>query len=119
MTVLPYNGSSGWSGSATSRERARGRDSSGLTGRNQQMALWLIGDAGVMGLTWRELGLVTGWHHGTASGVLSNLHAGGRVARLRLSRDRCRVYVLPGFVSGREVEEQGRVKRCPHCNEVI
>lgn len=65
----------------------------------------------------------TGWHHGTASGVLSNLHAGGRIHRLSVQRDGRKVYVLPEFVGGRRTENYGRRDipegqvQCPHCGK--
>ena len=47
-------------------------------------------------------------HHGSVSGALSNLHKSGKLARLAEKRDRCKIYVLPEFVDGRETEKQGR-----------
>ena len=92
---LPYAGTSGWSGSDTSRTRAVTADASGQT--------------------WAELGDKLGAHHGTASGVLSVLHKAGRIDRLTERRDRCKVYVLPEFTAGREIEVQGRKHECPSC----
>jgi predicted transcriptional regulator len=69
----------------------------------------------MLGLTWKELSQITGLHHGTASGVLSVLHKTGRIARLKESRDGCKVYVDVSFIEGRVVEKQGRKKCCPHC----
>lgn len=54
-----------------------------------------------VGLTWRDLATVTGWHHGEASSALSNLHRQGRVERLAFKRDGCGVYVTPANVDGR------------------
>lgn len=115
ITVLPYAGTSGWSGSRTSESRAIAADDSGLTSIRQQAVLDLLDDAEADGLTWRELGALTGWHHGTASGVLSVLHKGGIIARLSQQRDGCKVYVLPQRVGGRQAEPQGRNRKCPHC----
>jgi predicted nucleic acid-binding Zn ribbon protein len=67
------------------------------------------------GLTWKELSEITGLHHGTASGVLSVLHKSGRIARLKESRDGCKVYVDVSCVKGRVIESQGRKRCCPHC----
>lgn len=104
----PYAGSSGWSGSDTSYERAREADSTGATGRNQAEALRLLDRAGREGLTYQELGALTSWHHGQSSGVLSVLHKTGHIARLTEKRDRCKVYVAPRWVDDRPTEPQGR-----------
>jgi hypothetical protein len=46
-------------------------------------------------MTWKELAVETGWHHGTASGVLSVLHIckEGAIVRTYTTRNRCKVYV--------------------------
>lgn len=112
----PYAGSSGWSGTNTSRERADRDDANGITSERQQRTLTLLRFAGYDGLTWKELSNLTHWHHGQASGVLSVLHKTDRIARLLESRDRCRVYVLNDATDGRETDQQGRKPhRCPNC----
>lgn len=114
--VLPYAGTSGWSGSATSKERATRADRDGTTSARQAQTLMALAAAGPDGLTWLELSHAEGWHHGTASGVLSVLHKEGRIARLSVSRDRCRIYVLPEYVEDRSTESHGRkAKPCPNC----
>jgi hypothetical protein len=112
---LPYNGTSGHSGSDTSRQRALSADRSGKTALRQAQALNLLSQRDLLGLTWKELSQITGLHHGTASGVLSVLHKTGRIARLKESRDGCKVYVDVSCIEGRVVEKQGRKKCCPHC----
>ena len=112
---LPYNGTSGHSGSDTSRQRALSADRSGKTALRQAQALNLLSQRDMLGLTWKELSQITGLHHGTASGVLSVLHKTGRIARLKESRDGCKVYVDVSCIEGRIVEKQGRKKCCPHC----
>lgn len=112
---LPYNGTSGFSGTDTSEERARSADRSGKTALRQAQALNLITDRDWDGLTWKELSEATGLHHGTASGVLSVLHKAGRIARLKQTRNGCKVYVDLRCIFGREIEVQGRKKCCPHC----
>lgn len=102
VPLLPYAGTSGWSGSDASRDRADREDSDGTTLYRQQRVLRLLDAQGLHGLTWRELATRTGWHHGQASGALSVLHLEGRVARLKARRDRCSVYVLPEWVAMRE-----------------
>ena len=112
---LPYAGTSGWSGSDTSRTRAVTADASGQTRERQHKVLALLAEVEDRGLTWAELGDKLGAHHGTASGVLSVLHKAGRIDRLTERRDRCKVYVLPEFTAGREIEVHGRKHECPSC----
>lgn len=114
--LLPYNGSSGFSGTDTSEDRARLMDESGVTGVNQRKTVALLERMGYTGLTWKELADLTGWHHGTASGALSVLHKERVIARLRSRRGRCRIYVLPSYTAGRDTDMQGRKQKvCPHC----
>ena len=112
---LPYNGTSGHSGTDTSKERALDADRSGKTALRQAQALNLLGQRQVTGITWKEFSEITGLHHGTASGVLSVLHKAGRIARLKETRKGCKVYVDLRCINGRVVEIQGRKKCCPHC----
>ena len=81
----------------------------------QAQTLNLLAQRKLVGITWKELSEITGLHHGTASGVLSVLHKAGRIARLKESRDGCKVYVDVACIEGRVVEKQGRKKCCPHC----
>jgi hypothetical protein len=112
---LPYNGTSGHSGTETSKERALNADRSGKTALRQAQALELLRQMHESGLTWKEFSQITGLHHGTASGVLSVLHKAGRIARLKESRNGCKIYVALNWVENRVVEKQGRNKCCPHC----
>jgi hypothetical protein len=112
---LPYNGTSGWSGTDTSRDRAKGQDLDGRTSRRQMQTLTELGIAGQRGLTWKELADRVALHHGSASGVLSVLHLAKRIARLHESRNQCKVYVLHEFINGRKTEERKAKKCCPHC----
>lgn len=112
---LPYSGTSGHSGTDTSKERALNADRSGKTALRQAQTLNLLAQRKMVGITWKELSEITGLHHGTASGVLSVLHKAGRIARLKESRDGCKVYVDVACIQGRVIEEQGRKKCCPHC----
>lgn len=105
--ALPYAGTSGFSGSSTSEERARTQDADGTTGRRQREVLRLLHRYQHSGLTVHELTDRTGWHHGQGSAVLSNLHKVGTITRLTERRDRCQVYVLPEYVEGRETVAQG------------
>lgn len=105
----PYAGTSGWSGSETSRERAEDADEGGTTTARQSRTLLALHHAGTHGLTWRELADENGWHHGQASGALSVLHKEGRIVRLADERrQRCAVYVHPDYVEGRDAAQHGR-----------
>lgn len=120
IAALPYAGTSGWSGSETSRARAEHEDSTGLTVSRQQLTLRHLRHAGLAGLTFRELGDITGWHHGQSSGVLSVLHKEGMIARLAASRDGSKIYVRMDCIAGRPTEQHGgKAKTCPHCGESI
>lgn len=105
--VLPYAGTSGHSGSETSRERAVKADREGVTAKRQQRALGMMGAMGNYGVTWQELATSLDLHHGSASGVLSVLHKAGKICRLKETRNQCKIYVLPEFVHGREIERHG------------
>lgn len=116
---LPYAGTSGWSGSDTSRSRALTDDASGVTANRQSKVLRILGDLEFHGVTWKELSEQTGEHHGSTSGALSALHKDGAIARLTETRNRCKVYVLPEYVDGREVESHGRTRSCPNCGHEL
>lgn len=106
MTVaLPYAGTSGWSGTDTSRERAEEADSTGATASRQRELRQIGKDLGTYGITVTELKQREGWaHHGTASGTLTTLHMVGDFVRLSQKRGRCKVYVHADHVAGRETE---------------
>lgn len=117
---VPYNGTAGWSGTDTSMQRAIDNISSGREENNQQKALHLLKHMGKLGLTWKELATETGWHHGTASGVLSVLHMSGAIVRTYTIRNRCKVYVHQNFKDEVKVEPyKKREKFCPHCGNDI
>lgn len=101
-TVTPYAGTSGHSGSSTSRERAERRDASGLTGGIQKSVYDLARREGADGITVAEARGILDAHHGTVSGALSVLHMEGILERLSERRNRCQVYVLPENVNDRE-----------------
>jgi len=54
--------------------------------------------ATITGHTVKELCTITGRHHGSVSGSLSELHRGGIIQRLTTQRQHCSVYVLPQYV---------------------
>lgn len=114
LPETPYAGTSGWSGSQTSRERAEDEDRGGVTSARQAATLAALGGMHRHGMTWKELAVHEDWHHGQASGALSGLHKTGHIARLAEERrDRCAVYVLPEFVGDRPTVEQGRAAADP------
>lgn len=116
----PYKGTAGWSGTDTSKQRALDNLSSGRELNNQEKALSLLKYANVNGLTWKELAAETGWHHGTASGVLSVLHQSGAVVRLYKARNRCKIYVHQDYKDGMIVELYKRKEKlCPHCGNDV
>jgi len=114
LPALPYAGTSGWSGSETSKKRAEKDDKDGTTSIRQRVTLMAILYSGSHGVTWKELASENNWHHGQASGVLSVLHKEGLVVRLKEKRLGCAVYVAPEYVAGREIAER-TVKTCKHC----
>lgn len=118
IPVTPYAGTSGWSGSETSRERAIRNDKDGTTKNNQSEAMRLVLASKTFGITWKELSEQTGWHHGTASGVLSVLHKAGHIERLTDRRNRCAIYVGLVSINGRTTAKT-KVKTCKHCGGAI
>ena len=118
---VPYNGTAGWSGTDTSKQRALDNIHSGRELNNQQSALLYLKNAGELGLTWKELATETGWHHGTASGVLSVLHQSGAIIRLYSVRNRCKVYVHQNYKDAYNKYEvyKHKEKLCPHCGHDI
>lgn len=121
LPELPYAGTSGWSGSDTSRERAKRQDSDGTTAMRQGAIYSLLSQSRTAGMTWKEIAEQTGWHHGQVSGALSVLHKTGRIARLVERRDRCAVYVLWEWRNDRHFALPKSNKRqcCPHCGGAL
>jgi hypothetical protein len=120
--MLPYAGTSGWSGSESSRQRAVTADANGLTGKRQKETLAFVTSRLWEGVTWKDVANHLNVHHGTASGVLSVLHKSGHLARLQETRGRCAIYVHPDYVHGRDIAEQGRKPQrhtCPNCGTQV
>lgn len=119
MPELPYVGTSGYSGTDTSENRARSEDASGKTGKRQKETLMYLWMQHEQGATWKEIADELGLHHGSASGVLSVLHLAGKIERLADSRNRCKIYVLPEYVAGRKTElhrgKKSSVHNCWNC----
>ena len=117
-SVTPYAGTSGWSGSETSKERAVTEDADGTTTDRQQLIILNLMKAKEQGLTWHEVADLNEWHHGQASSALSILHKVGIIARLKERRNKSAVYVLPDFINGREISER-KVKVCKNCGVAL
>lgn len=121
LPYVPYNGTAGWSGTDTSKERALINLRTGKEYNNQQKALTLLKQSSVTGLTWKELSQATGMHHGTASGVLSVLHKSGAILRGKgLTRNRCKIYFDISFADRitNEVYVEKK-KSCPNCGHQL
>lgn len=117
---VPYNGTAGWSGTDTSKQRALDNLYSGRELNNQQIALAYLKSRGTNGATWKDLATETGWHHGTASGILSLLHMSGAIVRTIKTRNRCKIYVHQNFKDQVIYEEyKKKEKLCPHCGHDI
>src|SRR5687768_3793177 len=99
--ALPYAGTEGYAGSDTSRERALREAIDGVASKRQRFLLILASRAKERGVTVADV-RDQSLHHGRVSGALSVLHKTGKLARLRETRERCKVYVLPEYVNGRE-----------------
>jgi DNA-binding MarR family transcriptional regulator len=120
IAYVPYNGTAGWSGTDTSEQRALDNIQSGRELNNQEFALFILKSRGIHGATWKEIATHTGWHHGTASGVLSVLHQSGAIVRLHKARNRCKIYVHQNFKDEVKYEVyKKRKKLCPHCGNDI
>lgn len=106
--ILPYAGTSGWSGTDTSADRAARRDADGSTAGLQRRMVVLVAQTGADGLTVAEARRILPEHHGSISGALSTLHLSGRLACLVERRGGCHPYVLAEYTAGRPTREQGR-----------
>ena len=93
---------------------------SGREENHQVLALKYLKSQGVNGATWKELAVVTGWHHGTTSGTLSVLHQSGAIVRAVKARNRCKIYVHQDYKDQVMYEEyKKKEKFCPHCGNNI
>jgi hypothetical protein len=107
---LPYNGTEGYAGSETSKDRAINEAITGTASKRQRFILILAQRAKERGVTVADV-RDTNLHHGRVSGALSVLHKVGKLARLTETRDKCKVYVLPEYVNGRPTEPHGVVHK--------
>lgn len=102
--LYPYRGTSGWSGSDTSRERARQDDRQGITRDRHEKLMAYMPARRWEGTTWFELADDLGWHHGEASGALTRAHRIGALLRTTDRRGKGKqslVYVLPEYLGDR------------------
>lgn len=104
LPLMPYAGTSGHSGTTTSKARVDKEDHDGTTGKRQRQVLDEVTDHMAYGLTVKELREILELHHGQVSSALSILHKEGLLSRLSEARDRCKVYVSNDYVQGREIE---------------
>ena len=116
----PYKGTAGWSGTDTSKARAVDNITSGREKNHQILTLAHLKLSSLSGVTWKELADSQGWHHGTASGILSVLHQSGAIVRTIKRRNGCKVYVHQDYKDQviHEVYKK-REKLCPHCGNDI
>jgi len=87
------DGTGGWSGADTSRDRAEHERDTGKLSQRLVLILHALDIAGARGATWKELADLTGWHHGRVSSALTNLHKQGLVFTLKTRRNHCHPYV--------------------------
>lgn len=111
IPALPYNNSSGWSGSSTSKRRANYLDTSGITAHSQLLIIKELKKKKGRGATVHELRSILKAHHGSRSGFLSDLNKAGYIVRLQERRrgplkndGLCHVYVLPEYVNNRAID---------------
>jgi ribosomal protein S25 len=102
MKPYPNGNGSGHAGNDTSRERQETNDATGVTSRLQRAALNMVKRAGSEGITVAEFEDQTSVGHGQASSAFSHLHRAGHIRRVKHRRKRHEIYVLPGYVNGRE-----------------
>lgn len=96
------DGTSGWSGGDSSRERAVREDLRGRTRLTQEEVLALVRRRGYGGLTVHEGEVTLDRGHGAVSGALTRLHRSGKIVRITERRFGQEVYVLPEYVHHRE-----------------
>jgi DNA-binding PadR family transcriptional regulator len=103
MSAMPYAGSSGHSGGASSEARAMREDATGITGARQKQVYEMVSSAASTGLTDREVQDALRIGHGASSAALTRLQKTGFLTRLKEQRNGNEIYVLPAHVGDREV----------------
>lgn len=113
---LPYAGTTGYSGSSTSKDKAVNDVTSGRQVSWQKQTINYLHAYADFGMTWKELSAILNVHHGTSSAILSSLHKTGKIVRTSKVRKRCKIYLLPEYVTDDIVTEtQGRGKSAVRC----
>lgn len=93
-------------GSSQSAARDATERASGVAEQRRATIVALVRNAGLMGMTWKEVSTATGLPHQKVTPALSNLHQDGVLAALRHEkRNGCGLYVAPEFVKTRIVRE--------------
>jgi hypothetical protein len=91
-------------GSSQSADRDRAERAAGTVEARKAMIVALVRDAGLIGMTWKEVSDVTGLPHQKVTPALSNLHQDGVLVALRHDkRNGSGVYVTPEHVASRIV----------------
>jgi hypothetical protein len=91
-------------GSGQSADRDRAERATGTVEARKAMIVALVRDAGLLGMTWKEVSEVTGLPHQKVTPALSNLHQDGVLMALRYDkRNGSGVYVTPEHVASRIV----------------
>ena len=109
--LTPYAGTSGWTSTSTSQQRAARADNNGDTLQRHVQTVALMFDAGRYGRTHGEIendmGRVVHWHHGEVSGALTRGRRVGDIVMLVEERRNghkgkaSKVHVHKDFVDGR------------------
>jgi hypothetical protein len=110
LPALPYAGTEGFAGSEASKKAAIDAVIHGTASKRQRYVLILAGRAKERGVTVAELRDAS-LHHGRVSGALSVLHKVGKLARLKETRGKCSIYVLPEYVNGRPTSPHGVIHK--------
>jgi len=108
--LFPYAGTSGWTSTDTSRERAERADRTGLTEERYIETVDIMLAERALGFTWGEfeahMGRVLNWHHGVISGAFSRGRKEGTLLMLTETRGaekgrKSHVHVHRDFINGR------------------
>lgn len=122
LPITPYNGTGGYAGTDTSRERAEREAADGTLADRQHQILDYLLHCGVVGGTWHQLSIELELHHGQVSGALSNLHKAGEVFMLRQRHNRSHPYVhnkYRAFYSDAEVHDSPKTTKAGRRRVVI
>ncbi len=112
--ILPYGGTSGWSGGPSSRDRALSMDHDGTTLSTQQVVLHHVRQSRAWGLTCKEAVAMTGLGWQRVSSALTTLQKTGQITRLSERRVNANPYILPEHVQGRDTTPYR-----PNCGKAV